>query len=295
MSITLSPPESGTLPILPWSDEVVDAVGHDPRSDYVEHYWLAVLGPSAVWLLRHVAHRFDDDPGGFELELGTTARQLGLAHTGGRNSPFWRTVNRCVQFRVARSAESGLAVRRRLPPLTQRQIARLPELAQRDHDRWQLRARRGRSGPLPIERAKLVAVALVDRGEGYHEVHHQLRRWGLPRPMALAVTDWAFERLGVQPPGSVLPPASALPPGSVLPPAAALPAGSALPPASALPPGSVSPPAPELPPPPELASALPPASAPVATPECIAAPTPAAPEPDPADEWRHPDHDLADT
>jgi hypothetical protein len=153
-----------------------------------------------VWLLRHLAHRFDDDPDGFELELGTAARQLGLSHTGGRNSPFWRTINRCVQFRVARSAESGLAVRRRLPPLTQRQISRLPELAQRDHARWQVRARRGRNGPLPIERAKLLAVALVDRGEGYHEIHHQLRRWGLPRPMALAVTDWAFELVGVAPP-----------------------------------------------------------------------------------------------
>jgi hypothetical protein len=208
MPITLSPPESGTLPIVPWSDDVVDAVGHDPRSDYVELFWLAVLGPSAVWLLRHLAHRFDDDPDGFDLELCTAARQLGLAHTGGRNSPFWRTINRCVQFRVARDDERGLAVRRRLPPLTQRQVTRLPEWAQRDHARWQMRARRGRTGPLPIENAKLVAAALVDRGEGYHEVHHQLRRWGLPRPMALAVTDWAFERVGVPPPSEAGPPGS---------------------------------------------------------------------------------------
>ena len=76
MSITLSPPESGTLPIVPWSDQVVDTVGHDPRSEYVEHYWLAVLGPSAVWLLRHLAHRFDDDPDGFELD---SSPSLGLS------------------------------------------------------------------------------------------------------------------------------------------------------------------------------------------------------------------------
>ncbi len=34
------------LHVTPWHDPVVDAVGHDLRSPYVERYWLALLGPS---------------------------------------------------------------------------------------------------------------------------------------------------------------------------------------------------------------------------------------------------------
>ena len=55
------------------------------------------------------------------MSLGETARALGLGDRGGRNSPFLRTVNRMVQFELARVVNVGageLAVRRRLPPLT---------------------------------------------------------------------------------------------------------------------------------------------------------------------------------
>ena len=29
----------------PWLDPVIDELGHDPRSAYVETFWLPVLGP----------------------------------------------------------------------------------------------------------------------------------------------------------------------------------------------------------------------------------------------------------
>ena len=34
-----------TLDIRPWPDPVIDSVGLDPRSHYVETYWLSILGP----------------------------------------------------------------------------------------------------------------------------------------------------------------------------------------------------------------------------------------------------------
>ncbi len=37
------------LHIRPWSDDVVDKLGFDPRSSYVEDFWLGILGPSTVW------------------------------------------------------------------------------------------------------------------------------------------------------------------------------------------------------------------------------------------------------
>ena len=38
----------GSLAIEPWPDDVIDALGHDPRSQYVEIYWLGILGPSSM-------------------------------------------------------------------------------------------------------------------------------------------------------------------------------------------------------------------------------------------------------
>ena len=34
--------------ITPWIDPVVDQHGHDPRSSYVERFWLGTLGPTSV-------------------------------------------------------------------------------------------------------------------------------------------------------------------------------------------------------------------------------------------------------
>ena len=47
-----------TLQVLPWSDPVIDQVGYDPRSRYVERFWLGILGPSATWLMRYLVESF---------------------------------------------------------------------------------------------------------------------------------------------------------------------------------------------------------------------------------------------
>src|ERR1700679_242856 len=133
--------ECDVLTIRPWPDEVIDSLGFDPRSPYVERFWLGVLGPSTTWLLRRMAAGFDSAPDGFELPLGETARALGLGDRGGRNSPFLRTVNRMIQFELAQvvgpPSAGELAVRRRLPPLNRRQIVRLAPEIQAAHERWQ--------------------------------------------------------------------------------------------------------------------------------------------------------------
>ena len=40
------------LGVLPWHDPSVEADGFDPRSPYVETFWLPLLGPSTTLLLR---------------------------------------------------------------------------------------------------------------------------------------------------------------------------------------------------------------------------------------------------
>ncbi len=95
---------------------------YDPRSTYVEQYWLPVLGPTATWLLRRIADNFDRAPSGFELDLAETAKALGLAQRG----KVQGACQRLVVFSIARQQDLVLAVRRAVPALPRRYAHRLP-------------------------------------------------------------------------------------------------------------------------------------------------------------------------
>ena len=122
--------------IRPWVDPVVDARGHDPRSLYVERYWLSVIGPTATWIMRRFAECFDVEPDGFVLDLEHTASTMGLSFSKGAGSPFGKALHRCVMFGLAQPIADGFAVRRRLPSVPQRHLKRLPDDLQADHDDW---------------------------------------------------------------------------------------------------------------------------------------------------------------
>jgi hypothetical protein len=141
------PPRRGVLRIEPWRDPVIDEVGHDPRSEYVETFWLPVLGPSTTWLLRHFTIRLADSPEGVELDVEDTARSLGLGERLGENAPFARTIKRCVDFEMAKwRGPDALAVRVRLPPLARRHLRRLPDsLLARYGETWGLQVGSGLS------------------------------------------------------------------------------------------------------------------------------------------------------
>ena len=139
---------SASVHIIPWPDAVIDALGHDPRSTYVERFWLGVLGPSSIFLLRRIAAGLEASPDGFDLDLAETAGSIGLAAPKGRHSPFVRTMVRCCPFKLAQPHDARtLAVRRRLPPLTQGQVRRLPAAVQAEHAAWQRSVLHAPEGP----------------------------------------------------------------------------------------------------------------------------------------------------
>jgi hypothetical protein len=182
-----------TLRIVSWTDPVIDTLGHDPRSWYVEQFWLPVIGPTSTWLLRRIVARFDSDPGGFDLDLDDTARGLGLGGRDGRHSPFQRALGRCVTFQLARShGPRSLAVRRRIPPLSRRHLDRLPPTLQELHAEWS----RGqiRTGVLDEarNRSRRLALKLLDIGADRHAVELQLIRWKVHPAMAHEATQWAL-------------------------------------------------------------------------------------------------------
>lgn len=183
-----------TLTVRPWIDEVVDRLGFDPRSPYVEQFWLGILGPSTTWLLRRLAAAFDGAPDGFELPLGETARALGLGDGLGRNAPILRSVNRMIQFGMALGTGEGeLAVRRHLPPLARRHVERLPPHLQEDHRRWQdAELRTTEDGQR--RRCRQLALSLVELGEDPEAVERQLLRWRYHPGLAHEAATWAASR-----------------------------------------------------------------------------------------------------
>lgn len=184
-----------TLTIRPWPDQVIDSLGHHPCSPYVENFWLGVLGPSTTFLLRHVVTELERSPDGFELCLADTARRLGLGEKGGRHSPFVRSLARLVQFELAHlEDERTMAVRRRIPPLTRRQVLRLPELLQGAHQHWQ--EQQLRTPPLEAmrRRSRQLALTYLEIGLEAEETERQLLRLSYHPSIAHESTRWAVER-----------------------------------------------------------------------------------------------------
>jgi len=180
-----------------WPDPVIDELGHDPRSAYVERFWLPVLGPSTVWFLRRVADRLDARPDGFDLDLVDTARSLGVGMRGGRNSPMLRTIERSCRFGAARMhGTTSLAVRRRLAPLTRAQVERLPEPLQREHAVWQSSPRTSPSVEQMKERARSLARTMLELGEGTDAVERQLHHWRFHPAVAHEALRWALDAVG---------------------------------------------------------------------------------------------------
>lgn len=118
-----------SLRIEAWPDPLVEAHGHDPRSGYVSQFWLPIVGPSALVAAQFLVEGLDHSPAGYDVELVALGQALGLPGRGGNQSKIARTLDRLVAFGLASfHATSTPLYRVRLawPPLTQRQLARLP-------------------------------------------------------------------------------------------------------------------------------------------------------------------------
>lgn len=188
-------PTTDYVTVRPWCDVVIDQLGHDPRSQYVETYWLSVLGPTTTWLLRMIAAGLEEHPDGFDLDLADTARAIGLGDRCGRQSPLTRGFTRLVQFDLAQPQGAPvLAVRRKVPPLTRRQVQRLPEALQLAHEELLAEHLRTPTVEHMRRRARQLALSLLELGEDRDAGEYQLLRWNFHPALAREASDWAWER-----------------------------------------------------------------------------------------------------
>lgn len=197
------------LQLVPWVDPLVDRLGHDARSIYVETFWLGVLGPSATWFLRRATAWLDASPDGLFVDLDELAGALGLGGRGGRRLPFYRALDRCVLFGMVQRLGEQLAVRRRLPPLPARHLARLPQTVQVQHEQWVSEHRRAQADDAQ-ERARQLALSLLRLGEDPPGVEQQLARWRIHPAAAHDAVAWAIaHEAGAPLPGAAGHPAAA--------------------------------------------------------------------------------------
>lgn len=180
------------LRIEPYCDPVGDPLGHDPRSTYVERFWLPVLGPSTTLLLRLLVNRLDRHPTGCTIDVTETARELGLGERPGRHGPFLRSVSRAIDFDMARSLGPGsVAIRQRLPTLSARHLARLPDSLQIEHARFM-----NPTTTDPItRRGQQLALSLLELGESIGDTERQLALWNIGNELAHRCTLWASDEL----------------------------------------------------------------------------------------------------
>ena len=177
--------------VLAWATET-DAP-HDPRSAYVETFWLPLLGPSTTLLLRRLADGFDASPDGYECDTMALSREIGRGPRLNRKAPFVRTIDRCVKFGMADLSGDVLHVRRRLPMVSPRQLDRLSERLQRLHSEWTLRPEDdGAQRRTELVRAAHLARTLLALGESPATIERQLHRWHFPSGIAWHATQWAM-------------------------------------------------------------------------------------------------------
>ena len=178
--------------VVAWRDPIVDVLGVDPRSYYVELFWLPVIGPTCTWLLRRIVGRLEHEEVGFSLDLDETARSLGLGGRQGRNGPFRRALTRCITFELARWQGKGtLGVRRLLPPLSSRHLVRLPASLQEAHEQWTQCTPAPGSLDGQRRRARRLALGLVALGEPFDGAESQLLRWGVHPSLTHDAVRWA--------------------------------------------------------------------------------------------------------
>ena len=182
------------LKLIAWSDERLDLSGHDPRSAYVEQFWLGTLGPTTTWFLRHCAHLLEGSETA-TVDLREAASTLGVGHSGGARSAMVKTVARACRFRAARPVGSTtLAVRLRLPHLSHRQLQRLPVSVQQRHDEYF--ATESHADPINRQRlrARRLATSLIECGDEPDEAELHLARLQFHPAISADAVRWAWEQ-----------------------------------------------------------------------------------------------------
>ncbi len=131
--MTLDDTTLATLLITSWPHTLDVHRSFEPISPYAELVWLPRVGPASLVMWQQFCRRLRHSPDGVTVDVDELAGAMGLGGSLGASSPVRRTLDRLERFGATKAHPGGYAVRPRLPFLTDRQLAKVPESARRDH------------------------------------------------------------------------------------------------------------------------------------------------------------------
>jgi hypothetical protein len=136
MAARSTPPKQLRIDPLQHPDHAARRAGFDLDDPYVEQVWVGLLGPSGILLLRRLPLLWREATPA-HVEVADFAASLGLNHgLASWNGRIWRTFKRLAAHRLATPLNAGsVGVFVKVPPVTDRQLTRLPGWATRTHDR----------------------------------------------------------------------------------------------------------------------------------------------------------------
>lgn len=177
-------------------DRLLDTAGHDVRGWYVEAFWLPVLGPTAVALLRRLADGLDRRPDGFRIAFGDLGASLGLGdRPPANNAPLTRALRRLESFRFAEAhADGTVLVRTHVAPIHAKHARRLPTVVRAAHHEWAEAQLARPVDELQRARARRVALCLLGEGEDPDCAERALARQGWATVVARDAVVWARDR-----------------------------------------------------------------------------------------------------
>jgi hypothetical protein len=115
--------------------------GHDPCGMYVETFWLPVVGPTTIVLLRRLGAWLSAEPAGLSLDLSELSKMIGLGeYRSGPTAGVVRALARMASFDLARPVDrpgvfgGEFQLILPVPSLLDRQVRRLPPSLRSTHE-----------------------------------------------------------------------------------------------------------------------------------------------------------------
>ncbi|MDA8025603.1 MAG: hypothetical protein M0T78_03550 [Actinomycetota bacterium] len=184
----------GEVAVSHWPDQLIETFGFNAGSHYVEHFWLPILGPSCVILMRRLDRLAREGALASPVMLKDLSAEVGLGSPNGYGMSITRTINRLIQFDMGKVVGgSTVAVRTHLPPLNYKQQLRLPEHVARLHSALMVDGFERFDTPL-YDRAFLLLLSMVEGAATEDEVINNLVRWRVANDLGTAVLEYLFPR-----------------------------------------------------------------------------------------------------
>lgn len=104
---------------------------------YVERFWLPLIGPTSLLLLRRIHRGFEDHPRGFRSSRRFLAKSLGIGAGLGQSAPLQRSLNRLHTFGLVKKLDDNVfEVPAHIPLVEPFRVDKLPPRLRTEHEDW---------------------------------------------------------------------------------------------------------------------------------------------------------------